>query len=118
MIEYPEISPAPEEPGPIWAPGASGAPRSTTASPAWPAHCIQASMPAFICSGVALAIWSRAEVEDRYNTMNLVISSPLVLSELFPPALPGQREPRRDGSTEPSLAQVSELQWRGRTIGP
>jgi hypothetical protein len=34
-------------------------------------------MPAFICSGVALAIWSRAEAGDRYSTMNLVISSPL-----------------------------------------
>jgi hypothetical protein len=37
---------------------ANGAPRSTIASPALPAHAIQASMPAFICSGVALAIWS------------------------------------------------------------
>jgi hypothetical protein len=34
-------------------------------------------MPAFICSGVALAIWSRAEAGDRYSTMNVVISSPL-----------------------------------------
>ena len=77
MMEYPEISPASEEPAPRGrrAPGAHQG-RRRRRRPA-PAHCIHASMPAFICSGVALAIWSRAEAGDRYSTMNLVISSPL-----------------------------------------
>ena len=57
-------------------------------------------MPAFICSGVALAIWSRAEAGDRYSTMNLVISSPLS-GRNFPsgPYL-GQRDASRDGSVD------------------
>jgi hypothetical protein len=51
-------------------------------------------MPAFICSGVALAIWSRAVVEDRYNTMNLVILSPLYLTGTVSSGLtPGNEKP-------------------------
>ena len=77
-IEYPEMSspPAAEDPDPRRVAAAKGVPRSTMASPALPAHAIQASMPACICSGVALAIWSRADAEDRYKTMNLAISCP------------------------------------------
>src|SRR5881396_2336127 len=49
----------------------TGAPRSVRADPASPAHFIQASMPVSICSGVALAICSRAEVGDRYRDEEL-----------------------------------------------
>jgi hypothetical protein len=30
-------------------------------------------MPAFICSGVAVAIWSRADADDRLSTLNRAI---------------------------------------------
>jgi hypothetical protein len=42
-------------------PSPSGAPRSTIAPPALPAHAIHASIPALVCSAVALAICSRAD---------------------------------------------------------
>ena len=44
---------------------AQGEPMSVRAEPARPAQPIQASIPAWACSGVALAIWSCAETGAR-----------------------------------------------------
>ena len=45
--------------------------------------------PAYLDRDGTLRCALPAEVEDRYNTMNLVISSPLASPELSSPALPG-----------------------------
>jgi hypothetical protein len=46
-------------------PSPSGAPTSTMLSPFFPAQLIHASIPAFACSGVALAICARADTGER-----------------------------------------------------
>jgi hypothetical protein len=46
------------------------------AGPAFCAHCIQASIPAWACSGVPAVICSRADAGARYKIMYLVIGLP------------------------------------------
>src|SRR5215469_7423717 len=68
---------------------ASGAPMSTMAGPAFCAHCIQASIPAWACSGVPVVICSRADTGARYKIMYLVIEEPpqeLTLADWQPTA--------------------------------
>src|SRR5579863_9992410 len=111
MIEKPVTCRPSPEPGPTQAASASGAPRSTIASPALPAQAIQASMPACACSGLPLAaICSLAVTGALYRTMNFVI--------MLPPALvhPETRRPyhrltpnRREGFAVGSPLQGQRL---------
>src|SRR2546423_3452506 len=67
-----------------------GAPRSASDFSFFFAHFIHASMPAFICSGVAFFICSTADMGARYSAINffMAIIQSLEMERVFPKTSP------------------------------